>query len=118
MESLIDSLNKLEKDKEDFKKSFEEFISHWEKEAEDLRDRELTEDAIQRIHLNFENTKPYLGYYSDLFSESDYSKLELTEAKLNDSLAIAGSNYRSKNRTWWERLIDKSGINIHFGKGN
>lgn len=122
MERLIDNLDTLQKDKEDFKKYFEEFISYWEKEAESLKNRELTEDDSGYIHLNFERSKLDLngcGYYSNLFELRDDRKLSLIESKLMTSLAIARSNYRSKHKNIWERLVDSIGgiFNI-FGKGN
>lgn len=124
MESIIESLqyalNKVQKDKEGFKKGFEEFISYWEKEVEELKNRELTEDASQHIQLSFEYAKLNLDLwnYPDLVSTNDYMRLDLIEVKLNNSLAIARSNFRSKHKTIWERLIDNIGgiFNI-FGKG-
>lgn len=111
----------VEKDEEDFKKDLQEFLSDWEKEAEDLKNRELTEDDSRHIFLIFEKAKLDLDlwYYSDLVSLSDYRKLALIENKLWTSLAIARSNYRSKHRTMGERIVDSIGGLFHiFGKGH
>lgn len=116
-EEFFSVLDKMKKDEGDFKKDLEEFISYWEKEAEELKNREIDEDNSRDIFLNFEKAKLDLngcGYYSNLFELSDYRKLELTESKLYNSLAIARSNYRSKHRNILERLVDNIGGIFHF----
>ncbi len=118
IEEILTVIDEQKKDKEDFKKHLEEFISYWEKEAESLKNRELTENASREIFLIFKEKKLELdmcGYYSDLFKLSDYNKLHLIESKLMTSLAIAKSNYRSKHRTIWERLADNFGIKFNLG---
>jgi hypothetical protein len=111
----------VKKDKEDFKKDLENFISYWEKEAEELKNRDITENDSQIIMLNYQLAEREVSLYRNLngFTLSDSRKLNLTRSKLWNSLAIARSNYRSKHRTIWERLADNFGIKFHiFGKGN
>lgn len=121
-EEILTVIDEEKKDKEEFKKDLEEFISCWEKEAEDLKNRELTESDSRIIYLNFELSKAKIQIFLDCYQHSDpcmgsYRKIDLIESKINNSLAIARSNYRRKHRTIWERLADNFGIKLNFGRG-
>jgi len=111
-------LNKIEKDKKEFRKNFEDFITYWEKEAEDIKNRELTEKDMQKIVINFDlavlhliSLAPPKGSImnADSFTRSDWHRLNLTESKLYNSLAKATSRYRSTHNTLLERLLDNIG---------
>lgn len=124
-EEILTVIDEEKKDKEDFKRDLEEFISCWEKEAEDLKNRELTDSDSGIIYRNFELSKAKLEIFLDCYlhlgsvSQSDYRKIDLIESKINNSLAIARSNYHRKHRTVWERLADNFGIKLHiFGRGH
>ena len=107
--------------REDFRNDFEEFILYWDKEAEDVKKRELTEYDSQAIELNYANAMAKFSIYRNLnlFNFSDRRKLNLIQTKLKNSLAIARSNFRSNHRTKWERLIDSIGGVFHiFHFGN
>lgn len=101
---------------EDLEKDLEEFISYWEDEAESFKDREITEDDSRNIMNNFvfnmEKFTPFLELGS--VSLSDCRKLNLLESKLHNSLAIARSNFCSKHKTIWERLVDSIGGMFHI----
>jgi hypothetical protein len=119
MEAVQYAMNKVQKDKEDFRKYFEDFISYWTKEAEEIKNREIDKDNGNKILLNYIQAKKEIYLFRRAFelSLSDQNKLNFTEMKLFTSLTIAGSNYRSKHKTIWERLIDNiSGIFNIFGK--
>ena len=103
---------------EDLEKDLEEFISYWEDEAESFKDREITEDDSRNIMndfvFNMEKFTPFLELRPGSVSLSDYRKLNLLESKLHNSLAIARSNFRSKHKTIWERLVDSIGGMFHI----
>jgi hypothetical protein len=107
------------KENEDFKKDFGEFISYWDGESKEIKQRELTEEDSRIIILNFELAKAKINLFRKVtgFSSSDYRKIDLIDNKLKTSIAIAKSNFRSKHITWWERLIDNIGGFLHIFKG-
>jgi hypothetical protein len=110
-----------EEEKENFKNDFENFNSYWEKEAEELKNREINEENSKIILYNFLQARMEIYVFRNLykFSLSDSRKLKLTESKLHNSLAIARSNFRSKHKTILERFVDSIGGLFHFfGKGN
>ena len=106
---------------EDFRDDFEEYIAYWEKEAEGFKNREITNEDSHQIWLNFKSSM--LRFYGDIQIDASsanlqyYRKLKLLENKIENSLAIARSNYRSAHKNILERLIDNIGgfFNI-FGK--
>ena len=106
---------------EDFRTDLEEFIAYWEKEAEELKNREITEEDSHAIRGNFDNAMLKFSGHIQIHATSvnlqDHRKLDLLESKIDNSLAIARSNYRRRHKTIWERLIDSIGgfFNI-FGK--
>ncbi len=103
---------------EDFRDDFEEFIAYWEKEAEDLKNREITNEDSHDIRTNFKSAKFRFHRHIRINANSqDIRKLNLLGSKIDHSLAIAKSNYRREHKTIIERLIDNIGglFNI-FGK--
>ena len=94
-------------------KDFNEFVSYWDKEADELKNREITENDSQLIHLTFASAKLRLSTELNLdrtsFERSEHRKLRLLEDKLDVSLAMATSKYRSNHITIWERLIENIG---------
>lgn len=109
----------LTKEKEAFKEDFEKFISYWDEESKELKQRELTEEDSRTIILNFEIAREKLNLFRKVYelNISDYRKIDLIENKLLNSLAIAKSNFRSKHITWVERLIENIGGFLHIFKG-
>lgn len=105
-------------ERENFGKSFDEFVSYWEEETKELKQREITEEDSHVIALNFELSKTNILMFRKIYdiSISDYRKIDLLFNKLQNSLAIARSNFRSKHRTYGERIIDSVGGLFHFLK--
>jgi hypothetical protein len=101
---------KLNEDETDSRRNFDDFIKRWRKEAKDIRDREITQDAAQSIYRRFETEKLTLHVFSpeEVFN-MDFFKLESVKSELITSLKIATSNYRSTHKTLLERLIDNVG---------
>ena len=103
---------------EDLEKDLEKFISYWEDEAESFKDKEITKDdsrdIMNKFIFNKEKFDIFLEFRPGLASLSDYRKLGLLESRLHNSLAIARSNFRSKHKTIWERLVDSIGGMFHI----
>lgn len=102
----------------EIRESINDFITYWEREAEDFRDRDMTDKESVYILNCFKIIESHLISSSvrssgPLSSDERY-RLDFTGEKLSASLAIARSNYRSKHKTLTERLIDNIGGILNF----
>ena len=113
MDNSFDEIKWSIENIEDFRKDLNEFIAYWDKEAEDLKNREITEEDSHAIRENFDSSMLILSGHIQIHASyvnlHDHRKLNLLESKIDNSLAIARSNYRSGHKTIWERLIDSIG---------
>lgn len=94
----------------EFRKEFEDFITYWEKEIEEIKQRAISPEDASGILLSHINARGIItmGFPEDkeIMNWSDVRRLEHLLVKLTNSLFKARSNYRLLHRTLLERFAD------------
>ena len=91
------------------KVSLDAFKREWEEQIAKIENRELDDDAVRMIRLNFDLNKIQFKMFlkeEEIEDDDAYLKLDLLESKLEVALETANCRFKLQNRGVWARAVN------------
>lgn len=91
------------------KVSLDDFKREWEEQIAKIENRELDDDAVRMIRLNFDLNKIKFQMFlkeEEIEDDGAYLKLDMLESKLEVALETANCRFKLQNRGVWARAFN------------